>query len=91
MKNLLIILQASFESELNTILSTYVKPILIVLLLLASIKGVINAVEMINDKEERGTTKDGFIKLAVIVGGVILGIIVINVVINKLSGMSLSI
>lgn len=85
-----VILQ-SFNSELNNILRDYVKPILFVLIILASIKGIINSIELINDKEERGTTKDGFLKLGLIVGGVVLAIIVLNVVINKLTGLQLQI
>lgn len=91
MKLLSVLLQASFSGELNTILSSYVKPALIILVLLASIKGVINSVELINDKEERGTTKEGFLKLAIIIAGVALAIVVISVVINKLSAVDLHI
>lgn len=78
-----------FRSELNTILSNYVQPALVILLIVAAGYGVHGAIDLISDKDGRGTTKQGYIQMALVVGGAALAYIGIDYAVTKFTSISL--
>lgn len=79
------------KSIINSNLSNFVAPVVGLLLLVALSKGIIKGVELIMDKGDDGTVRDGWIRLgtiAVVVGAVVA---LVQLIVSKISGINLNI
>lgn len=78
------------RGEMTRVLSDYGAPIIAGMLILSAAFGIVQNYDKIIDKDGNGTRKEGLINVVWIVGYVIVGMAVLGLIVNLVSGMRLA-